>query len=155
MNTKYLNFHDLLIKLNQKEKENIKNQYLNLLSNLSDTPPLPDNIFYNNLNKILYNGLIIVAYIEQNKIKNDIKIIGTGTLFLQPKLSHNGRNIGQLEDIIVDNQYRGLGIGKNIIQKLIEETKTKNCYKIILSCSEDLKEYYFKLGFNEKIKCYN
>ena len=30
-----------------------------------------------------------------------------------------------------------------------------NCYKIILSYSENLKNYYNKLGFNEEIKCYN
>lgn len=146
MNIKYLNFHDLLIKLNQKEKENIKNQYLNLLSNLSDTRIITDNIFFFQLDKIFQNGLIIIAYIEEN---NKIKLIGSGTLFLQPKLSHGGKNIGQIEDIVVDNNYRNLGIGKNIILKLLEETKTKNCYKIILSCSENLKNYYYKLGFNE------
>ena len=141
MNIKYSNFQELLIK-----NKNLKIQYLKLLSNLSITTKLSDNIFLFQLDKIYQNGLIIIAYIEEN---NKIKLIGSGTIFLQPKLSHGGKNIGQIEDIVIDNNYRNLGIGKNIILKLLEKSENMNCYKIILSCSKNLKNYYNKLGFNE------
>ena len=141
MNIKYSDFQELLIK-----NKNLKTQYLKLLSNLSITTNLSDNIFFFQLDKIFQNGLILVAYIEEN---NKIKLIGSGTLFLQPKLSHGGKNIAQIEDIVIDNNYRNLGIGKNIILQLLERSENMNCYKIILSCSENLKNYYYKLGFNE------
>lgn len=120
----------------------IKLQYLNLLSNLSETPNISNETFFNNLNKILQNGKIIIA-LHKNKI------IGTGTLFIQSKLSHSGKNIGQIEDVVVDNNYRSLGIGKNIIKNLIIESKNFNCYKIILSCNDELQKYYEKLGFKK------
>ena len=42
-----------------------------------------------------------------------------------------------------------LGVNQPIILQLLERSENMNCYKIILSCSENLKNYYYKLGFNE------
>ena len=138
MEIEYKNLSELI----KNNKIDFKNQYLNILSKLSYTPIISNEIFFNNLNKIFQNGNIIVALHKK-------QIIGTGTLFLQPKLSHGGKNIGQIEDIVIDDNYRSLGIGKKIIKKLIEESKKFNCYKIILSCNEDLEKYYEKIDLKK------
>ena len=86
--------------------------------------------------------MIIVAYIE-----NENKFVGSGTILIEPKLSHSGKNVGHLEDIEVDPLYRNKGIGKNITNYLIRYAKTHNCYKIILNCEENKIKYYQKFGF--------
>ena len=101
MEIEYKNLSELI----KNNKIDFKNQYLNILSKLSYTPIISNEIFFNNLNKIFQNGNIIVALHKK-------QIIGTGTLFLQPKLSHGGKNIGQIEDIVIDDNYRSLRIGK-------------------------------------------
>ena len=45
------------------------------------------------------------------------KIIGAGTIFKINKLHNNP--IGQIEDVIINSEYRNKGLGKNIIEKLI------------------------------------
>jgi glucosamine-phosphate N-acetyltransferase len=85
------------------------------------------------------SGLILVAYIE-----NENKFVGSGTILIEPKLSHTGKNAGHLEDIVIDPSYRNKGIGKNIINYLIRYAETHNCYKTILNCDEDKIKYYEK-----------
>ena len=124
-----------------------KIQYLKLLSYLSISPNISESLFFRNLSRILSKGIIIIAFVKDKE--NKIKIIGTGTIFLEPKISHGGKNVGHIEDIIVDKEYRGKGIAKNIIKLLIEYAKNNNCYKTVLTAKESLKDFYKKLGFNE------
>jgi glucosamine-phosphate N-acetyltransferase len=75
------------------------------------------------------------------------KIVGAGTLFKLEKLHNNP--IGQIEDVIIADSYRGLGLGKLMIQKLssigLSEFK---CYKIILNCLDKNIEFYKKCNFS-------
>lgn len=80
------------------------------------------------------------------KNKEDI-IIGAGTIFNIEKLHNN--SIGQIEDVIITEKYRNMGLGKLIINKLIEIGKTQfKCYKIILNCLDKNIEFYKKCNFN-------
>ena len=63
---------------------------------------------------------------------------------------HNFKNVGHIEDIVVNRNSRGKGYGKIIIKYLINESKNLNCYKIILNCSNECKLFYKKLGFKNK-----
>ena len=47
-----------------------------------------------------------------------------------------------------ENQ-RGKGIGKLLVNNLIEKAKKNNCDKIILSSSEKNLKFYQKLGFQK------
>jgi len=84
---------------------------------------------------------IIVLF---SQIEN--KIIGAGTIFKLEKLHNNP--IGQIEDVIIKDSYRGLGLGKLIIQKLSNIGLTEfKCYKIILNCLDKNIEFYKKCNF--------
>ena len=48
----------------------------------------------------------------------DQKIIGAGTIFKIEKLHNNA--IGQIEDVMVAEQYRGKGLGKLIVRHLTQ-----------------------------------
>ena len=91
--------------------------------------------FLNNLLKINNNSNIWV--IELNN-----KLIATGTLLYEYKFIHNISKIAHIEDICVDNNYRGKNYGKILTKHLIDEAKKENCYKVTLYCKEDLENFY-------------
>ena len=88
---------------------------------------------------------IIICYFLDNKDK--INIIGSGTIIYEPKLIHGGKYVGHIEDIIVNEKYRSLGIAKSILTELKKIANRKDCYKVILDCSEENKSFYEKNDF--------
>lgn len=131
--------------------ENIKQQYMTLLSQLSTTNENISNLqFINQVNEIGKTGDIIVAYFmraEPDITGNRIILVGTGTVFYEAKISHNLGYVAHIEDIVVCDTYRSLGIATQIMSHLIRLSKEKNCYKIILDCKRDVCKVYEKSGF--------
>lgn len=121
---------------------NLKN-YLNLLNQLSNTTVYNENKFFNFVDNLPRNTRIYLLY-------DDDKIVGSGTLLIENKIIHNFKNVGHIEDIVVDKNSRGKGYGKFLLYHLISESKNLNCYKIILNCSNECKLFYEKLGFSNK-----
>lgn len=74
-------------------------------------------------------------------------ILGVASLHIIEKLT---RKLGLIEDVAVSKNNRGLGIGKKLIEKLIQTGKEKKCDKIVLSSSEKNSEFYEKMGFQKK-----
>lgn len=75
------------------------------------------------------------------------QIVATTTLLIEPKIIHNFGKVGHIEDVIVDNVYRGKGLGKILVQKAMYAAKTEGCYKCILNCSPKNEAFYKKCGF--------
>lgn len=121
----------------------IKNDYLELLSYLTNTPPITLNTFVDNIHNISEIGKIIVCH-------SDNKIIGTGTIIYEPKIIHGGQNVGHIEDVVVNQEYRGQGIASEIIKILIDDSKKNNCYKVILDCDYNNIDFYEKNGLTHK-----
>ena len=126
-------------------KKDFNNKYFDLLDQLSSTNQ--ENITYDKfelfINQLNNNHNIYV--IEKNN-----KIIASGTLLIENKIIHNFGKVGHIEDIVVDFNERGSGLGKLIINHLIETAKNLNCYKIILNCNESNVKFYEKCGFIKK-----
>ena len=94
--------------LNKNDKN--KN-FLNLFLQLNNIKiNLTDKEFNQKVDTILSTSKIIV--IEDT---NTQKIIATGKIFIEEKFYNS---VGHIEDIIVDNNYRKNGLGKNIINYL-------------------------------------
>ena len=125
--------------------EEIIKEYTILLQQLTQTTILTKEDFINNLHKIQNMGCIYVCYYKTSE--NKICIIGTGTIIIEPKLIRSGRNVGHIEDIVVDKNFRSIGIAKKIIEKLLSFGHENNCYKVILDANEDLCNFYEKSGF--------
>lgn len=137
-----------LIKDNSIHKDEIIKQYMLLLSQLTEAPVLSNEEFTKKLLEITNIGCINVCYFKTEE--NIIHIIGSGTIIFEPKIIRNGQYVGHIEDIIVDEKYRSIGIAKIIINKLINLANEKKCYKIILDCKYNLSDFYEKLGFEKK-----
>lgn len=73
------------------------------------------------------------------------KIVAYGSIIIENKI--HGSISGHIEDIIVDNSFRGLGIGENLIYHLVKIGESKKCYRITLFCKENLVDFYGKNGF--------
>ena len=57
---------------------------------------------------------------------------------------------GLLEDVFVEVEYRSQGIGRDLVRKIIEEAKKRDCYKIIGTSRHSrnaVHEFYKSLGF--------
>lgn len=95
------------------------------------------------LDKMTHNksNKIIVLILDGN-------IIGAGTIFKIEKLHNNP--IGQIEDVIISEKYRGNGYGNTIIKKLVDIGLNEfGCYKIILNCLDHNTIFYEKCGFQK------
>lgn len=75
------------------------------------------------------------------------QICAIGTLFVEYKFLRGNAKAGHIEDIAVDEQIRGKGLGKLVIQALTAVSEDLGCYKTFLDCSEDNKAFYEKCGY--------
>jgi len=130
-------------KNNDLQMESIKSQYFALLRLLTDALDVSMDVFLENLEKINHMGSIIIC------LDGD-RIVGSGTVIIEPKMIHAGRSVGHIEDIVVDTEYRGLGIAREILNRLAEVSYRNNCYKVILDCADELVGFYSKMDFVRK-----
>jgi glucosamine-phosphate N-acetyltransferase len=128
--------------------EVIKMKYLELLSELTIISDLDTHIFSKNIESIHQMGYIIIKYTSTPEC-DDFEIIASGTIIIEPKIIRGGKSVGHIEDIVVKYAYRGKQMVKEILQQLQCIAREKNCYKIILDCSEHVKKVYEKYGFQE------
>jgi GNAT superfamily N-acetyltransferase len=98
------------------------------------------------LSKVLFrsNNYLVYVYIRYGRI------IATGSIMFEHKIRYDEPK-GYIEDIAVHPKYRGKGYGKKMVEHLISCCKKRNCYKIVLTCTDDLIDYYKSLGFNKDV----
>ncbi len=77
------------------------------------------------------------------------KVIGSGTVFVEKKFIHNCANVGHIEDIVVNSEYRGKSLGLRLINVLTQLGKASGCYKVILDCSDKNIPFYEKCGYKK------
>jgi len=131
-----------------KERD-FENGFFETLSNLTVVGDISSNdkLKSDIICKVLgdQNYIIIVAEDLESK-----KVIGTATLLIEQKFIHNGGKVGHIEDVATRKGFEGMGVGRKIINELIEIANEYGCYKIILDCDANVVKFYEKLGFVKK-----
>jgi len=127
------------------EEDDLKNGFLETLDFLRNTSDLDKNKANEILKKIKQNPNHIIHVAIDNK-----KIVGSTTLLIEQKFIHNGGLVGHIEDVVVRKDYEGKGIGIKLVTSLLERAKEKNCYKTILDCKDDVKQFYERIGFKRE-----
>jgi len=119
--------------------------FLECLDNLKKASDLEEDKAKNVLKNILddSNHIIHVAELDGN-------IVGSATLLIEQKFIHRGGLVGHIEDVVVKEGFERRQIGRLIIESLLEESRKRGCYKTILDCKDDVKEFYRKIGFNHE-----
>jgi glucosamine-phosphate N-acetyltransferase len=79
----------------------------------------------------------------------DGRVVGSASLILEQKYIHRGGMIGHIEDVAVHPDFNGKGIGTRLIQHLTKLATDLRCYKVILSCFDELVPFYQKAGFRQ------
>lgn len=57
-----------------------------------------------------------------------------------------------IEDLFIEEKFRGQGLGTKLIRKAVEEARKAGCYKIICTSrysKEKVHRLYLKLGFKD------
>lgn len=83
------------------------------------------------------------------------RIVGTGSYYSERKFTRRERDrepvrgglVGHIEDVVVHPESRGMGIGRLLVARLVEEARADKCRKIILACSDANIGYYESCGF--------
>ncbi len=78
------------------------------------------------------------------------QVIGCGTLLVESKLIHNGSRVAHIEDVVIDEEFRSMGYGRQLIRRLIELAEEEGVYKVILNCSEEKVGFYLACGMDQK-----
>ena len=75
------------------------------------------------------------------------KIIGSATLVIEKKFIHSCGERAKLEDVVVDDTYRGKQLGKLIVVTVTTLAEYLGCYKMSLECKDKLIPFYRSMGY--------
>ena len=133
------------------EENDLEKGFLETLDFLRNTRNLDKNKANEILKKIKQNSNhIIHVAVDTGYQRDGNKIVGSTTLFIEQKFIHDGGFVGHIEDVVVRKDYEGLGIGIKLVMSMLERAKEKNCYKTILDCKDDVKQFYERIGFKRE-----
>ncbi len=130
------------VQVRELKKEDLFNGFLTSLDSLRKASDISKEKAEEIFKKINSNEDHIIAVAVL-----DSKIVGSATLLIEQKFIHRGGLVGHIEDVVVNKNFQGKRIGKKIIEYLLECSKNRGCYKTILDCSDEVKPFYERLGF--------
>jgi glucosamine-phosphate N-acetyltransferase len=125
------------------EESDYHKNYLQLLSQLTQVGDISPEEFSNILDKI-QSQIWVFEDVHSNKI------VASASIFLEQKIIHGGGIVAHLEDVVVDESYRGNQLGQKLIANIVEKARESGVYKIIADCKLELLSFYSKNGFEKK-----
>ena len=127
------------------EESDLEKGFLECLDNLKNASDLEVTDAEKILKKILRDPNHIIHVAEL-----DGKIVGSTTLLIEQKFIHKGGFVGHIEDVVVRKGFERKQIGGEIVESLLDVAKKRGCYKTILDCKDNVKEFYEKIGFKHE-----
>jgi len=127
------------------EEDDLEKGFLDSLDFLRKASDIDKNKAKEILKKIKQNPIHII-----HVAVDDNKIVGSTTLLIEQKFIHDGGLVGHIEDVVVRKDYEGKGIGIKLVMSMLKRAKEKNCYKTILDCKDDVKQFYERIGFKRE-----
>lgn len=118
--------------------------FLQILSQLTSVGDVSLAQFLNRFAQMRASGDYFVTVIVDTRYD---KIIGSATLVLEHKFIHGCSVRGRLEDVVVDDTYRGKQLGKLIVVTVSLLAQRLGCYKMSLDCKDKLIPFYKSIGY--------
>lgn len=78
------------------------------------------------------------------------RVVASATLLIEYKILRHCGKVGHIEDVVVNDGYRGQKLGQRVIAALMAHAQSQGCYKVILDCSDSNVPFYEKCGFMRK-----
>ena len=114
--------------------------YVELLCQLTETGEVTQKSFEN----FVYIQHLVPSMIRYFVYEIDNKVVGCVSIILERKLKGNSLHI---EDVVTHKEYRGKGIGVELMNYCLQFAKDNKCYKIVLDCADHNVAFYEKCGF--------
>ena len=80
------------------------------------------------------------------------EVVGTAVLAVLPNLAHGGAPYTVVANVVVDEEYRGEGVGRALIEEAMKLAREAGAYKLTLSANtgrDGAHGFYRSLGFEE------
>ena len=106
-------------------------------------------IFY--IMPLNFSSQEIVSRSKKFTVHDNNKEVGRAYLYILHNDLHQ-RPFGFIEDVFVEEEYRGQGVGSQLVKNMMEEARKRNCYKIIMTSRYSkprVHALYEKLGFKD------
>ena len=78
----------------------------------------------------------------------DDRIAGTAAVIIEPKFIHSAGVVGHIEDVAVHPAFQKHGVGRALVEHMLDVCREFHCYKVILDCAEAVIPFYERLGFH-------
>lgn len=91
------------------------------------------------------------AYSIKLHVERDGKVVGWAFLIVLKTDRHTEPH-GVMENVYVEQEYRGQGIGTALVEALIEEAKAQGCYKLLGQSrysKPEVHALYERFGFKD------
>jgi ribosomal protein S18 acetylase RimI-like enzyme len=78
------------------------------------------------------------------------EVAGTLVLAVLPNLAHGGAPYAVVENVVVDEEYRGEGVGRALVREAMRRARRAGAYKLALCSNAERTEahgFYESLGF--------
>ena len=120
--------------------------YVQLLSQLTKVGVMDEDTFQKQFKAMKSTGCHYAFVIED---LDKGTVIANATLLIEHKFTHAAAQRGRIEDVVVDDSYRGQHLGLVMLETLTMLGKKLGCYKISLDCTSEMSGYYKKFGYQE------
>ena len=131
------------MEFNLLEKKDFEN-YLKLMNQFRPINfDMNYELFCKLYDKIFLSGEIYVARLDN-------KIVGSIKVFYEQKFINNCALYAHIEDVIVDENYRHLKIGSQLLDHVKKKALEKDCFKCTLVCSEEVSKFYMNNQFEKR-----
>jgi len=136
---------DSHLRLRPLDVQDFKRNFLGLLSQLTVVGHLDDeDAFIRQFSRMKEAKTYYIIVIEDSTTN---KVVAATTLFLEYKFIHSNGLRGRIEDVVVDDKYRGKKLGHIIVSVASHVAKKLGCYKLSLDCRDALIPFYSCIGF--------
>ena len=88
---------------------------------------------------------------------DDGEVVGTADLVVVPNLTHAARPLAYVENVVVDREHRGRGIGASLMAECEARAREAGAYKLQLLSNADRTDahrFYEDLGFEQSARGY-
>jgi GNAT superfamily N-acetyltransferase len=105
--------------------------------------------FTENFKKSLAQGIKYFGAVDGDNV------LSTCYVAIIPNLTHGGKPIAFIENVVTDEKYHRQGLGRIVMQMAIDYAKKCNCYKVALlsgSHRTNAHKFYESLGFDGDVK---
>jgi ribosomal protein S18 acetylase RimI-like enzyme len=109
------------------------------------SPVDKDYDYAENFRKSLGQGIKYFGAVDSDNV------LSTCYVAIIPNLTHGGKPIAFIENVVTDENHRRQGLGRIVIQMAINYAKNNNCYKVVLlsaSHRTEAHKFYESLSFD-------